>query len=95
MVAAHLHGLAPPGAATGVIFGFDVTGGTAGTFTGVGILSDENLAGLIAGQTYINIHTQNNGPGEIRAQVVPEPGSFILLLFGSALLLTARRYCSL
>jgi hypothetical protein len=71
-VAAHLHGLAGPGEAAGVVFGFTVDGGTAGNFTGADTLSADNLAGLLAGQTYLNLHTANNGPGEIRAQVVDD-----------------------
>jgi len=66
----HLHGLAPPGVATGVIFGLANTGGTAGSFNGISTLSAANLAGFLAGQTYINVHTVNNGPGEIRGQVI-------------------------
>ncbi len=89
--AAHIHGLAGPGEATGVIFGFDVTGGTDGTFNGANTLSSENLAGLLAGQTYLNVHTANNGPGEIRAQVVPEPTTGVLLFLSLAGLLMIRR----
>lgn len=92
VTAAHLHGLAPPGMATGVIFGFDVTGGTAGMFSGSSVLSSENLAGLLDGQTYINVHTTVNGPGEIRAQVIPEPASIVLAVGGAALaILLVRR----
>ena len=67
---AHLHGLAPAGSTAGVIFGLSVTGGTAGTISGSGSLGASDLSGLLAGQTYINLHTVNNGPGEIRGQVV-------------------------
>jgi hypothetical protein len=91
--AAHIHGLAGPGEATGVIFGFDVSGGTTGTFTGADVFSADNLAGLLAGQTYLNVHTANNGPGEIRAQV-PEPASCMLLLLGFTSLLAIRRFRS-
>lgn len=66
----HLHGLAGPGATAGIIQGLSNTGGTSGTFTGGGTLSAVNLAGLLDGNTYLNIHTANNGPGEIRGQVV-------------------------
>lgn len=82
VAAAHLHGLAGPGSNAGVIFGFSVTGGTEGTFSGSSTLDDANLSGLLAGLTYINVHTANNGPGEIRAQVVPEPSALVLLLGG-------------
>jgi hypothetical protein len=44
------------------------------------------IAGIEGGQTYFNIHTVNNGGGEIRGQLfaVPEPASLVLL--GSAIL---------
>ncbi len=90
VVAAHLHGLAPPGTPTDVIFGFNVSGATIGTFDGMTTLSSQNLAGLLSGQTYVNVHTGNNGPGEIRGQV-PEPGTFVLVMLGTAGLGLARR----
>jgi hypothetical protein len=45
------------------------------------------LAGLIAGQTYFNIHTTAFGAGEIRSfltvtQLIPEPGTLALLALG-------------
>jgi hypothetical protein len=92
VTAAHLHGLADPGVATGVLFGFDTTGGVAGTFSGTGTLSAENLAGLLDGKTYVNVHTSQNGAGEIRAQVVPEPSSMLLVLLGALPLLARRRH---
>ena len=88
---AHLHGLAPPGFTAGVIIPFDVTGGDAGMFSGIGVLTEQELAGLLAGETYINVHTSNNGPGEIRAQVIPEPGTGLLLALGFAGLALAGR----
>lgn len=91
VTAAHLHGLAGPGAATGVIFGFSVDGGTTGNFSGASTLSADNLAGLLAGNTYLNVHTSNNGPGEIRGQVVPEPSSLVVLLAGAFALIVAGR----
>jgi hypothetical protein len=90
-VAAHLHGLAGPGEAAGVVFGFTVDGGTAGNFTGGDTLSADNLAGLLAGHTYINVHTLENAAGEIRGQVVPEPASIALLAVGAALALGLAR----
>ncbi len=68
--AAHLHGLADPGRNAGVIFGFTTTGGMSGTLTGKSILSAASLAGLLAGRTYVNVHTANNSSGEIRGQVI-------------------------
>jgi hypothetical protein len=89
--AAHLHGLADPGEPAGVIFGFDTTGGMDGTFSGTATLSAEHLAGLLEGKTYVNVHTAMNSPGEIRAQVVPEPHALLLCLLGAMPLLARRR----
>jgi len=76
VVASHLHGLAGPGTATGVLFGLSNTGGTAGTIDGSGTLTPAELFGLLNGETYINVHMLNNGPGEIRGQV-GGPGTVI------------------
>ncbi len=70
VVAAHIHGLAAVGATAGVIVPLDTTGGTSGTVSGSGALSADDLQGVLDGRTYVNIHTQNNGPGEIRGQIV-------------------------
>ena len=45
------------------------TGGTSGTLGGSGTLSEAHLIGLLSGFTYVNVHTENNGPGEIRGQI--------------------------
>jgi len=47
---------------------------------------DAFLTGLLAGNAYINIHTQQFGAGEIRGQLapVPEPATWAMLLFGFA-----------
>ena len=68
--ASHLHGLAGMGDVAGVILPLTPTEGTAGTFSGSGTLSNAHLAGLLAGNTYLNLHTENNPDGEIRGQVI-------------------------
>jgi hypothetical protein len=35
------------------------------------------IAGVLAGQSYLNIHTVNNGGGEIRAQLAAVPGPVV------------------
>lgn len=90
VVAAHIHGFALPGTNAGVIVPLNVSGGSDGTFSGSGVLDAAGLAGLLDGQTYLNVHTANNGPGEIRGQI-PEPASALLLLAGIPALLFCRR----
>jgi hypothetical protein len=51
------------------------------------------LAGLAAGDAYLNIHDANNPGGEIRGilRAVPEPGTWALLTIGFGLLGAALR----
>lgn len=72
VVAAHIHGLADADQNGGVVLGLQHDGGTEGTISGTGVLSDLHVQGMLDGLTYINVHTVNNGPGEIRGQIVAE-----------------------
>jgi hypothetical protein len=49
------------------------------------------VTGLQGNRGYFNIHTSTFGGGEIRARVVPEPGSALLIGLGLALLAQRRR----
>lgn len=68
---------------------------TGGTFTGAPILlSAAQETDLLNGKWYINLHTANNGGGEIRGFLVPvpEPSVVVLGALGvGALLLRLRR----
>lgn len=93
VIAAHIHGLAAPGSNAGVILGLSHTGGTSGTLTGNGTLSAANVAGMLNGLTYVNVHSQAIPGGEIRGQIriVPEPGTMVALGLGALALVVRRR----
>lgn len=66
---AHFHGPAEPGANAGVVVKFDpVTDPIKGTAT----LSDAQMADLMAGKWYANVHTAANPGGEIRGQMIKQ-----------------------
>jgi hypothetical protein len=91
---AHIHGLAAAGVGpVGVILplSFDANV-TSGNVTGSGVLSGGGqttaalIAGMIAGQTYVNVHSTTNGGGEIRGQLLPVPTAPAAPFWGVALL---------
>jgi hypothetical protein len=64
--AAHIHGPAAPGANAGIMVPFP---NPASPITGTATLTDAQAAALLAGQTYVNIHSSAHPPGEIRGQI--------------------------
>lgn len=74
-VAAHIHGPASPDEAAGVMIDLmphAVGGlGAQGTIAGTVTLDAQQLANVVDGRTYVNIHTPQNGGGEIRGQILP------------------------
>lgn len=64
--AAHFHGPAAPGANAGVVVPF--TSATSPT-EGQATLTPAQVADLMAGKWYVNVHTAANPGGEIRGQV--------------------------
>jgi hypothetical protein len=66
---AHFHGPAAPGANAPVVVKFDpVTDPIKGTVT----LTDAQMADLMAGKWYANVHTAANPAGEIRGQMIKQ-----------------------
>jgi len=68
---AHIHGYTTPTNSAGVLIPLHGASGTSGTLSGTTNLTLEELAGILNGTTYVNIHTTNHPGGEIRGQIVP------------------------
>ncbi len=64
---AHIHGPALPGANAGVVVPFP---NAASPSEGQATLSPEQIADLMAGKWYVNVHTQRYPGGEIRGQLM-------------------------
>lgn len=95
---AHIHGPAtvgvgPAGVIAPLTFDFGVT---SGNYSGAGTFTAPQMADLIAGLYYVNIHTSFRPGGEIRGQLllVPEPSTAALLGLGMGLLAGVRRRSS-
>jgi len=69
--AAHIHGPGSPTNTAGVLVGLSVPSATEGTMSGTVTLTAAQIANIVNGQTYVNIHTANNPGGEIRGQITP------------------------
>lgn len=95
VIASHIHGPAPVGVNAPVIVLINNTGGTSGTLSLNTILSAPNVAHVLAGNTYVNVHTNVFPGGEIRDQIhvepVPEPATLAALGLGAAALAKRRR----
>ena len=65
--AGHFHGPAAPGANAGVVVPF--TGSLASPIEGSATLTEAQMADLVAGKWYANLHTAASPGGEIRGQV--------------------------
>lgn len=67
--AGHFHGPAAAGANAGVALPF--TGGVESPIKGSATLTAAQVADLMAGKWYVNLHTAANPGGEVRGQVMP------------------------
>lgn len=94
---AHIHGPGAPGVPAGVVHGltFDsgVTSGNYSNGAGLTNFTPAQMADLINGLYYVNIHTTAFPAGEIRGQIllVPEPGTAALVALGLLGLVARRR----
>ena len=66
--AGHFHGPAAAGANAGVALG--LTGGLESPIKGSATLTAAQVADLMAGKWYVNLHTAANPGGELRGQVM-------------------------
>jgi CHRD domain/PEP-CTERM motif len=64
---------------------------TNGSIATTVTLTSAQATELLAGRYYINVHTVDNGGGEIRGNIVPEPSSIALLSIGILGLMRRRR----
>lgn len=69
--AGHFHGPAMSGVNAGVALG--LTGSLDSPISGTATLTSAQVADLMAGKWYLNLHTAANPGGEIRGQVVARP----------------------
>lgn len=67
--AAHFHGPATTTANAGILVPISGAGGQS-PLTGSASVNDQQVADILAGRWYINLHTPNYPGGEIRGQVV-------------------------
>ena len=71
-IAAHFHAPGGAGEQAGIRIALIGVARAPGPITGEIGLSPEEVADLLAGRWYVNIHTPSHPDGEIRAQLVPE-----------------------
>jgi hypothetical protein len=68
-VAAHFHGPSEPGKNAGIVLPFK---SAQSPIEGTAVLSETQVADLVAGKWYANIHTAANPGGELRGQMVKQ-----------------------
>jgi len=72
ITAIHFHGPAGAGDTADVQVAIDNTSETVGKLTGSAQISAEQAQQLMDGLWYVNIHTEANGPGEVRGQLIKQ-----------------------
>jgi hypothetical protein len=96
--ASHVHGYVSPGTNAAVIIPLSLLtgGGSSGTFGGNGVIPSPRIPDVLAGLTYINVHSAFYPGGEIRGQIstlasVPEPVSIAVWAIVVGGFVTLRR----
>src|SRR5688500_14565227 len=95
VTAAHIH-IGAAGVSGPIVFPLSgTTGATTYTAHDMFVFTAQQETDFLAGNYYVNIHSQQFPGGEIRGQlnptVVPEPGTSAALIIGGGLLLGLRR----
>jgi hypothetical protein len=93
-IGVHFHGQATPAQNAAVVVNVGAISGLTSPTIGDTVITAPQVAFLLAGLWYINVHTATNPDGEIRGQVaaVPVPATLPLLLgAGLAIGWLARR----
>jgi hypothetical protein len=67
---AHIHGFTNTTASANVKQGFANPSGTNGVIMGSATITEDIRTNILNGLTYVNVHTANNGSGEIRGQIL-------------------------
>ena len=91
---AHIHCCSLPPTPAGVIVPMVppmTTGATSGAFNNVFNLTPTQVTQILSGLSYINLHTTGFPGGEIRGQIVPEPGTLALIGLGLVGFAAGRR----
>lgn len=65
----HVHGPQTPGGNAGVLFDL-APNGLASPVAGSIVLNEAQLAYLLTGRTYVNLHTTRYPPGELRGHIM-------------------------
>lgn len=88
----HIHGPAAIGGTASPVVTLSFTPATSGTISGSGTLNAGQIADMIAGLHYVNLHSSFCGAGELRGQVIdanttiPASSEWAMIFMGVGLL---------
>lgn len=84
----HIHGPAAVGVGAGIMVNLSVSGGTSGTISSGGSVTPAELADILSGFTYVNVHTTSFPAGELRGQILLEPAGMTSFCSGDGSIAT-------